>query len=87
MHRLIRGLKSTTFLGNCLLDGRSPTSAEPKPCTQFKLPSGASVLKKPKSRTADLRVKDAGDTEFAPAMLAWLMRAIKAGRKRERVKD
>jgi transposase len=30
---------------------------------------------------------DAGDAVFAPAMLAWLQRAIKVGRKRERVKD
>ena len=30
---------------------------------------------------------DAGDEVFAPAMLAWLRRAIKVGRKRERLKD
>ena len=30
---------------------------------------------------------DAGDAVFAPAMLAWLQRAIQVGRKRERVKD
>ena len=30
---------------------------------------------------------DAGDAVFAPAMLAWLQRAIKVGQKRERVKD
>ena len=30
---------------------------------------------------------DAGDEVFAPAMLAWLQRAIKVGRKRERVQD
>ena len=30
---------------------------------------------------------DAGDAVFAPAMLAWLQRAIQVGQKRERVKD
>ena len=30
---------------------------------------------------------EAGDAVFAPAMLAWLQRAIKMGRKRERVQD
>ena len=32
-------------------------------------------------------VQYAGDEVFAPAMLAWLQRAIKVGRKRERVQD